>query len=144
MKGYYKQPELTRETIVDGWLRTGDIGRLDDEGNLFIVGRKKKIIVTGGENVYPEEVEECLLEHEGVKEAAVVGKDDGVLGQVPVAFVAGRNGEKQTAELVRFCRKRLSSHKVPRAIEWFDALPKTDTMKTDRRKLERMAQEGRI
>ncbi len=144
MKGYYKQPELTKETMVDGWLRTGDIGRVDDKGNILILGRKKKIIVTGGENVYPEEVEECLLEHEDVKEAAVVGRDDGILGEVPVAFVAGKNGQRQTAELMKFCGKRLSSHKVPRAIEWLDALPKTDTLKTDRRKLERMAQEGRI
>ena len=143
MKGYYKQPGLTEEAIVGGWLRTGDIGRVDDKGNLLIVGRKKNIIVTSGENVYPDEIEECLLGHPAVKEAAVVAAPDGVLEEVPCAFIVTRASERPLpTDIISFCRKRLSAYKVPQRIEYLDALPRTDTLKIDRRRLMRMAADG--
>ena len=140
MKGYYKQPELTDQTIVDGWLKTGDIGKLDDKCNLFLVGRKKDIIISGGENIYPLEIEHCLLEHPSVLEAAVVGQQDGRLQEVPFAFIVCKASQKLTPpEIVSFCKERLSSHKIPRNVKFMNELPKLGTSKVDRNMLKQMA-----
>ncbi len=144
MKGYYKEPDLTASTIVNGWLKTGDIGKVDEEGNLFLVGRKKDIIISGGENIFPLEIEECLLEHPAIDHAAVVAKEDKLLQEVPCAFVVrhGACGEFTTTDIVKYCRSRLSSHKIPRVIRFLDKLPKLGTSKIDRNALRMMVSNG--
>lgn len=138
-KGYFKQPQLTNETIVNGWLKTGDLGRLDAEGNLYLSGRKKEMILCGGENIFPAEIEETLLENEFVKEAAVIGIPDDRLEEVPCGFVVLKDGSCSETEIINFCRKRLSSFKVPRTIFLIDKIPKLGTSKIDRRKLKQIA-----
>lgn len=140
MKGYYKQPELTAKTIVNGWLKTGDLGKVDEKGNLFLVGRKKDIIISGGENIFPLEIEQCLLEHPAIAEAAVVAQADRLLQEVPCAFIVRQrdSGKLTGADVVKFCRSRLSSHKVPRAIKFLDKLPRLGTSKIDRNALRTM------
>jgi long-chain acyl-CoA synthetase len=141
MKGYYKQPELTARTLRDGWLATGDLGQVDKEGNLYILGRTKDIIITGGENICPQEIEEALVEHPAIRECAVVGQEDRLLGEVPYAFVvANSNCEVPScAEIVKFCRPKLSSHKIPRYMRFVDELPKLGSWKIDRTALKEMA-----
>lgn len=141
MKGYYQQADLTAQTIVDGWLRTGDLGKLDEKGNLYILGRTKDVIITGGENVCPQEIEESLIEHPGISEAAVVGQKDRLLGEVPVAFIVAnsRREKLSQADIVKFCKARLSSHKIPRFIRFVRKLPKLGSSKIDRNALRRMA-----
>jgi long-chain acyl-CoA synthetase len=141
MKGYYKQPDLTAETIVNGWLKTGDLGKLDEDGNLFVLARIKDIIISGGENICPFEIEECLIAHPAVREAAVVGQKDRLLQEVPCAFIVKSNHSEKPApvEIVRFCKTRLSSHKMPRSIEFVESLPRLGTSKIDRKALKKMA-----
>lgn len=142
MKGYYKQPKLTDKTIVDDWLKTGDLGKLDDKGNLLLVGRKKDIIISGGDNIYPLEIEQCLLEHPAVLEAAVVPKQDSKLQEIPCAFIVSTASEKLTqTKIKRFCKERLSSHKIPRTVQFLDKLPKLGTSKINRNVLKQMANE---
>ena len=140
-KGYFNQPQLTKETIVDSWLRTGDLGRLDSGGNLYLVGRKKEIILCGGENIFPAEIEEALLEHDSIREAAVIGIPDKRLEEVPCAFVVSKDSFREEIEIIRFCRKRLSSFKVPRNVFFTNHIPKLGTSKIDRRKLKDIALE---
>jgi long-chain acyl-CoA synthetase len=141
MRGYYRQPDLTAETVKDGWLETGDLGRFDEAGNLFLEGRMKDIIVSGGENILPSEVEQCLLEYDGILEAAVVPQPDRLLQEVPCAFVVKRQTHMQFEEgdIIRFCRKRLSSQKVPRQIRFIQELPRLSTSKVDRSTLREVA-----
>lgn len=138
-KGYFNQPQLTKETIIDGWMRTGDLGRLDADGNLFLAGRKKEMILCGGENIFPAEIEETLLENNSVREAAVIGIPDDRLEEVPCAFVVSRDGLCSEADIINFCRKRLSSFKVPRKVFFTDKIPKLGTSKIDRRQLKEIA-----
>jgi acyl-CoA synthetase (AMP-forming)/AMP-acid ligase II len=142
MKGYYRQPDLTAETITDGWLRTGDIGKLDANGNLYMLGRTKDIIITGGENISPFEVEACLIEHLAIREAAVVGRRDQLLQEVPCAFLVKNDHPEKPTELdiMKFCKNRLSSHKVPRSVRFLAELPKLGTSKVDRNTLRKMAE----
>lgn len=144
MKGYYKQSELTRRVVRNGWLCTGDLGRIDFDGNLFIEGRTKEIILSGGENISPFEVEQCLLEHPVIAEAVVVGKEDRLLQEVPFAFVVtnGHHRQPRVPEIIRFCRRKLSSHKIPRIIRFVDSLPRLANCKIDRKQLEQMAKES--
>jgi len=141
MKGYYKQPDSTAETIVNGWLRTGDIGKVDGNGNLFILGRIKDIIITGGENVCPQEIEECLLEHPAIHEAAVVAQKHSLLQEVPSAFIVTSNHSKKLTaiDIIEFCKKKVSSHKIPRSIRFLKKLPKVSNSKIDRNVLKRIA-----
>jgi long-chain acyl-CoA synthetase len=134
MKGYWKAPELTAETIRDGWLYTGDMGRLDDDGYLTILDRKKDLIIRGGFNVFPRDVEEALVEHPAVATACVVGRADAVHGEEVVAFVTLR-GEVATDELIAFGKKRLGGYKYPREIHVVDSLPLTAVGKVDRKVL---------
>lgn len=141
MKGYYNQPELTGQTKRNGWLKTGDLGRLDEEGNLFLVGRKKDIIICGGENIYPVEIEQLLLEHHGVEEASVVGVSNQRLQEMPYAFiVASSNVSLKTHDLIGYCRKRLSSFKVPMHFHLLDKLPRSGPSKIDKNKLKQIAE----
>jgi len=140
---YYNQPDLTAATLKDGWLDTGDLGKLDAEGNLYILGRTKNIIITGGENICPEQIEEILLRHPAVRDCVVVGCPDRLLGEVPCAFVvkANRTDCCTDAELLKFCRAGLSSHKVPRRLFFVKQLPKLGSYKPDRRTLKQTAEE---
>lgn len=125
MRGYLNQPEATARTVVNGWLHTGDIGRIDADGYLSIVGRLKEMIIRGGENIYPKEIEDVLAEHAGVLEAAVVGAPDERLGEIVIAYVSRRPGAALTVEaLAEHCTARLARHKLPAAIYLIDALPK--------------------
>lgn len=136
MKGYYKRPEATAETIRDGWLHTGDLGYRDADGFYFIVDRLKDLVVRGGYNVYPREVEEVLYEHPDILEAAVVGRPDDRLGEEVVAYVALRPGASyDVAELTAFTKERLAAYKYPRAIHVVSEMPKGATGKILKREL---------
>jgi long-chain acyl-CoA synthetase len=114
MKGYHNRPDATAETLRNGWLHTGDIGYLDEEGWLFIVDRKKDMIIRGGENIYPAELEEVLYRHPAVAEAAVVGLPDPVYGERVVAFVVKKKGQEAgAAEIIAFMKKNVTSFKCP-------------------------------
>ncbi|MGG3160939.1 fatty acid--CoA ligase family protein [Geobacillus stearothermophilus] len=140
MKGYYKMPEETAAALRDGWLHTGDLARMDEEGYFYIVDRKKEMIIVGGYNVYPREVEEVLYSHPGVVEAAVIGVPDPDYGEAVRAYVVAKNPELTEAELIAYCRERLAKYKVPSAIDFLDELPKNATGKILRRALkERLA-----
>ena len=142
MKGYWNAPELTAETIRDGWLYTGDMGRLDEDGYLTILDRKKDLIIRGGFNVFPRDVEEALLEHPAITSACVVGRPDEVHGEEVVAFVTVAE-EVAPDELVAFGRQRLGGYKYPREIHVLDALPLTPIGKLDRKTLrEQLTMQG--
>ena len=142
MKGYWNAPELTAETIRDGWLYTGDMGRVDEEGYLTILDRKKDLILRGGFNVFPRDVEEALLEHPAIATACVLGRPDEVQGEEVVAFVT-LSEEIDPDELLAFGKKRLGGYKYPREIHVLDALPLTSIGKLDRKALrERLTVQG--
>ena len=130
MAGYLHNPEATAETIRDGWLHTGDVGYADSDGYFFIVDRSKDMIIRGGENIYPREIEEVLNAHGGVLECAVIGIPDEVRGEEVLAVVAPRPGaELDGDELRAFAAERLAAFKVPRRVEVRAALPKNATGK---------------
>jgi len=134
--GYYRLPEATAEAVRDGWLHTGDIGRQDEAGNFYVVERKKDMIIRGGLNVYPRDIEEVLFEHPAVAEAAVVGRPDAEYGEEVVAFVVLKPGEAATAgDVIGFCRDQLAKYKVPKEVHFLDALPKNQVGKVLRRQL---------
>jgi long-chain acyl-CoA synthetase len=136
MRGYWNRPEESAQVLRDGWLLTGDLALMDDEGYFQIVDRKKDLIIAGGFNVYPREVEEVLYEHPKVEEVSVVGVPDSYLGEVVKAFVVLRPGEEATTEEIRsFAKERLAAYKVPRVVEFRDKLPKTLIGKVLRRAL---------
>ncbi|MCP4593690.1 MAG: long-chain fatty acid--CoA ligase [bacterium] len=137
MKGYFRNPEETRAVITpDGWFKSGDIGTLDDEGFLSITGRKKEMIIVGGENVFPSEIETVLAEHPAVTQVAVIGVSDASRGEVPIAFVCLEEGaEASPIELRQFARDRLAGHKVPREVLISADLPLGPTGKILKRKL---------
>jgi long-chain acyl-CoA synthetase len=136
MLGYWNRPEETRATLKDGWLRTGDVARMDEDGFFYIVDRKKDLIVAGGYNIYPREVEEVLYMHPKVKEVAVVGVPDPYRGETVKAFIVLKEGGQATAEEIEaFCRQHLAAYKVPRLVEFRSELPKTIVGKVLRRLL---------
>lgn len=125
MKGYLGRPEATAEAMRGGWFHTGDLGYRDDDGFFYIVDRKKDLVIRGGFNVYPREIEEVLHEHPAVLEAAVIGRPDDRLGEEVVAFIALKNGTSATPdEVVAFCKERLAAYKYPREVVVLDELPK--------------------
>jgi len=126
MRGYYKAPEKTAETIVDGWLHTGDIGHLDADGYLHITDRKKDMIITGGFNVYPSEVEQVIWSHPAVQDCAVIGVPDAHWGEAVKAVVELNAGQQVGAdELIALCKDRLGSVKAPKSVEFVDSLPRS-------------------
>ncbi len=147
MRGYYNLPDETAAVFIDltpdddsdepvRFFRTGDIGKLDEEGYLYITGRKKEMLIIGGENVFPREIEEVLNKHAAVADSAVIGKTDGVRGEVPIAFVEiQEDAEFDETALRAWCRESLAGYKVPREIRHIEALPRNPTGKIMRRKL---------
>ena len=136
MKGYWNRPDETRAMIRDGWLHTGDIAVADQDGYFFIVGRKKDMIVAGGYNIYPDEVDGVLMRHPAVLEAATIGLPDQKRGETVKSFVVLRPGHAATAEeLTQYCRQELAAYKVPRRIEFRADLPKSTVLKVLRREL---------
>jgi long-chain acyl-CoA synthetase len=136
VESYRNRPEETAKTIRDGWVHTGDIGYFDDEGYLFVVDRKKELIISGGYNIYPREVDEVLSSHPDTLEVATVGMKDTFRGEIPVAFVVLKTGRTVSADdLLAYCKQKLVDYKVPRRIEFLDALPKTGPGKIDKLKL---------
>jgi len=126
MKGYYKAPDKTAETIVDGWLHTGDIGHIDADGYLHITDRKKDMIITGGFNVYPSEVEQVIWSHPAVQDCAVIGVPDAQWGEAVKAVVELNAGQQVSAdELISLCKEKLGSVKAPKTIDFIDALPRS-------------------
>ena len=136
MRGYLRKPEESAEVLHGGWLHTGDVGRFDQDGYLTLVDRIKDLIIRGGENIYPKEIEDVLYTHPAVLEAAVVGQPDPVLGEQPVAFVVLRHGNHASpADLIEHCRGSLARYKVPREVYIENALPKNAIGKFDKRAL---------
>jgi long-chain acyl-CoA synthetase len=130
MRGYYNHPEETAATLRNGWLYTGDMGQKDDDGYIYIVDRRKEMLLVRGMNVYPREIEEVLHRFPNVREAAVVAKRDEKRGEVPIAFVSAANGATlDPNEILRLCRDQLADYKIPREIRVMDALPRTATGK---------------
>jgi acyl-CoA synthetase (AMP-forming)/AMP-acid ligase II len=137
MKGYWNRPEATAEAIdAEGWFRTGDAGFLDADGYLFIHDRVKDMIVSGGENVYPLEVEQALGAHDAVREVAVIGVDDAEFGQRLAAFVVPEPTAHASADdLKRYVKERLAGYKVPRDVTLLDELPRNAAGKVVKREL---------
>ncbi|MGP3560321.1 AMP-binding protein [Geobacillus sp. BK01] len=143
MKGYYNNPEATNEAIdQDGWLHTGDLATMDENGYCRITGRLKDMIIRGGENIYPREIEEFLYRHPKILDVQVVGVPDETYGEEVMAWVILKDGETATAEEIRaFCRGNISRHKIPRYIEFIDSYPMTASGKIQKFKLREMAKQ---
>jgi len=148
MKGYYKDPVRTAETIVDGWLHTGDVGHLDAEGYLHITDRKKDMIISGGFNVYPSEVEQVIWAHPAVQDCAVIGVPDDKWGEAVKAVVELNAGQTVSAdELIALCKNKLGSVKAPKSIDFIGALPRSTAGKVLKKELRQVywaGQERRI
>lgn len=136
MQGYLNQPEATAEAMKGGWFHTGDMGKVDEDGYIYIMDRKKDMIIVGGLNVYPREIEDCLSKHPGVAETAVIGMPDELRGEIPLALIVRKPGVKATPEeFTLFCRKHLANYKCPRQVIFIDSLPRTTTGKVDKKYL---------
>ncbi|MGM8366361.1 long-chain-fatty-acid--CoA ligase [Virgibacillus sp. W0181] len=136
MKGYWNNEKDTTAVLKEGWLLTGDMGRMDEDGYFYIVDRKSDMIIAGGYNIYPREVEEVLYEHEGIQEASVAGVPDSYRGETVMAFIVLKAGYKLTeSELNTYCRQHLAAYKAPRIYDFRDELPKTAVGKILRREL---------
>ena len=137
MKGYYNRPEATEEAMRHGWFHTGDIGIIDADGYVSIVDRKKDMIIRGGFNVYPREIEEVMLTHPAVSLAAVIGVPDERLGEEVKAFVVRKRRRRRDAKpsSIDWCREQMAAYKYPRSIEFRDALPISPTGKILKREL---------
>jgi long-chain acyl-CoA synthetase len=143
MKGYWGKPEATAQAIPDGWFRTGDLARMDEDGYFFIVDRKKELIIRGGYNVYPREIEEALYEHPAVREVAVIGIPHDSLGEEVAAAVALKPGAQAAPDELRaFARERVAGYKYPRQVWLVDELPKGPTGKILRREVRPPAQDS--
>lgn len=144
MAGYFNRKDETRWAMRDGWFHTGDLAYMDQDGYLFIVDRKKDLIIRGGVNVNPREVEEVLSTHPAVFDAAVVGVPDAVMGEEIMAFVMLRKNEKlKTSELQEYCQNKLAKYKIPRYIRFVDSLPKTTSGKLMRKEIQKWATRGK-
>ncbi|SFI80285.1 long-chain-fatty-acid--CoA ligase [Thermoflavimicrobium dichotomicum] len=136
MKGYWKRPEETKAVLKDGWLNTGDIGKMDEDGYFYILDRKKDVIIAGGYNIYPREVEEVLYEHPAIQEAVVVGVPHEYRGETVKAYIVLKEGQKLTEkEVEKYCREKLAAYKIPRIVEFRKELPKSNVGKILRRVL---------
>jgi long-chain acyl-CoA synthetase len=137
--GYYKMPDETAKTVKDGWLFTGDIGMIDEEGYFFIVDRKKDMIIAGGYNIYPRDIDEVLFQNPKILEACAIGIPDSYRGETVKAFVVLKPGESMTKEeVINFCKEKLAKYKVPTQVEFIDTLPKSGVGKILRKELRSM------
>jgi acyl-CoA synthetase (AMP-forming)/AMP-acid ligase II len=144
MKGYWRNPEATKETIRNGWLHTGDMGYLDESGYLFIMDRSKDMLISGGENIYPREIEEVIIKHPCVREVAVIGIPDPKWGEAVKAVVSLVEGKSLTEdELISYCKNKLASFKKPKSVDFVDELPKNNTGKILKRELRDRYWKGR-
>jgi len=144
MRGYWRNPEATREAFRDSWFASGDVATLDEEGFVFIVDRKHDMIISGGENIYPREVEEAIAHHPAVRDVAVIGVPDQKWGEAVLAFVVAREDTPLTADgVIDHCREHIASYKKPSHIEFRDALPRMPSGKIDKRKLREPYWQGR-
>lgn len=144
MKGYYQKPEETEAVLKDGWLFTGDIGLFDEDGYLSIVERKKDMIIASGYNIYPREIDEILFEHPKILEACTIGVSDPYRGETVKSYVVVKPGESLTAEeVIRFCREKLAPYKVPKMVEFIEALPKSAVGKILKREVKEMDKQKR-
>jgi o-succinylbenzoate---CoA ligase len=142
-KGYLNRPDVIKEKFDQGWLHTGDIGYLDEEGFLYVLDRRSDLIISGGENIYPAEIESVLLAHSDVADAGVTGINDKTWGQVPAAFIVLRNNAHVTEEeLKQFCLENLAKYKVPKSFYFTEKLPRNAAKKLLRRKLSDLLQES--
>ncbi len=138
-EGYYKMPDESAMVLKDGWLYTGDIGKFDDEGYLYIVDRKKDMIIAGGFNIYPRDIDEILFEHPKILEACAIGIPDDYRGETVKVFIVLKEGETMTAgEVIEYCSGQLAKYKVPRVVEFISSLPKSNIGKILRRELRAM------
>jgi long-chain acyl-CoA synthetase len=136
MKGYWNRPDESAETLRDGWLYTGDLACVDEDGYFRIVGRKKEMIVAGGYNIYPDEIDEVLSSHPCVLECATIGIPDERRGETVKSFIVLRPDMSATPdEIIAYCRERLAAYKVPKQLEYRDELPKSSVLKILRREL---------
>jgi O-succinylbenzoate-CoA ligase len=136
MKGYWNRPEATAEALREGWLHTGDVGVLDAEGSLYVKERKRDLIISGGENIYPAEIEAVLLTHPDIKEVTVIGVPSARWGESPAVIAVRRDGASLSAdELLGFCRGRMAGYKIPSMVEFVDSLPRTVTGKVQKQQL---------
>jgi len=139
MSGYYKMPEETANSLKDGWLYTGDIGKMDEEGYFYIVDRKKDMIIAGGYNIYPREIDEVLFEHPKILEACAVGIPDPYRGETVKAYVVLKPEEKMTEEeVIQYCGTKLAKYKIPKSVEFLPSLPKSGVGKILRKELRAM------
>jgi acyl-CoA synthetase (AMP-forming)/AMP-acid ligase II len=144
MKGYWRNPEATAETLRNGWLHTGDMGYMDEDGYLFIMDRSKDMIISGGENIYPREIEEVLIRHPAVREVAVIGVPDPKWGEAVKSVVALVPGQSATEdELISYCKDNIASYKKPKSVDFVDELPKNNYGKILKRELRAMYWDGR-
>ena len=139
MKGYLNKPKETEAVLEDGWLHTGDIATMDEEGFFRIVDRKKDMIISGGFNIYPREVDEVLFAHPKIKEACAVGVPDGHSGERVKAFVVLKDGDTASEkEIIDYCRTKLGAYKFPKWVEFVDSLPTSAVGKILRKELRRI------
>jgi acyl-CoA synthetase (AMP-forming)/AMP-acid ligase II len=144
MKGYWRNAEATADTLKNGWLHTGDMGYMDEGGYLFIMDRSKDMIISGGENVYPREIEEVLIRHPAIREVAVIGIPDKKWGEAIKAIVSLAPGQTVTeAELISYCKDHMASYKKPKSVDFVDALPKNNYGKILKRELRARYWEGK-
>lgn len=142
MQGYWNNPEATAKAVVDGWLHTGDAGRVDEEGYVYIQDRVKDMIISGGENIYPAEIENILVSHPHIQDASVIGVPDAKWGEAPLAvLVSGGQPELTAEELSEFCRGKLAAYKIPRKLEYIAALPRNPTGKVLKKDIRSMMAE---
>src|SRR5256886_6510250 len=136
LKGYFKNPEATEKAFRDGWFHTGDIGYRDQDGFFYIIDRKSDMIIRGGENIYPREIDEVLYQHPAVAAAATIGVPDPLYGEEVAAFIVPKDGMKISAEeLLSFCQERLADYKCPKTIRLVKDIPKGPTGKLFKREL---------
>jgi long-chain acyl-CoA synthetase len=136
MSGYWKNPELTARAIRDGWLYTGDLARMDEDGFFYIVDRKDDLIISGGFNVYPSDIEDVLVRHPGVREAAVIGMPDRIRGESVLAFVVPEDkASLDKLALLEYCRNHMAAFKAPKDIVFVDSIPRSPVGKPLRRVL---------
>jgi fatty-acyl-CoA synthase len=136
MKGYWNKPDATRAAVKEDWFHTGDAGYFDEEGYLYIHDRVKDMIVSGGENIYPAEVENALFGHPGVADAAVIGVPDDKWGEAVKAIVVKKEGSSPSpAEIIAWARERIAGYKLPKSVDFIDAIPRNPSGKVLRREL---------